>query len=175
MNICKFIYNISFFVNIKAKCADAQNGKRGEYVKKLAVCAALFAAGAVGYMLIELAWRGRTHILMGAAGGLCLNIICAVSKIPRLGLAAKSAFCSAYITAVELAFGVVFNIGMGLDIWDYSDRWGNFLGQICPEYSFYWFVLSLFLTSAAVKFGKTYDAAVKRRLEKQMKNLQSHG
>lgn len=38
--------------------------------------------------------------------------------------------------AGELCLGV-----FKVRLWDYSDRWGNFRGIICPTFSFYWTVL----------------------------------
>ncbi len=112
-------------------------------VKKLTVILTLFAIGGVGYMLIELLWRRRTHILMGAAGGLCFNLIYAVSRLKRCGIMLKSALSALMISTVELIFGVVCNLGLDMRIWDYSKAPGNILGQVCPEYSLYWFLLSL--------------------------------
>ena len=46
------------------------------------------------------------------------------------------------ITALELAFGVVLNRILGLNIWDYSDLPLNFLGQICLPFTAAWFLLA---------------------------------
>lgn len=46
------------------------------------------------------------------------------------------------VTALELVAGLVLNVWLGLGIWDYSSMPGNLLGQICPQYSFAWFLLS---------------------------------
>ncbi len=39
--------------------------------------------------------------------------------------------------------GLICNRMLGMGIWDYSDRWGNLWGQICPRFSFYWFLLCI--------------------------------
>ena len=46
------------------------------------------------------------------------------------------------ITLLEYIAGVIFIHGMKIKLWDYSDRWGNIGGIICPLFSFFWMVLS---------------------------------
>lgn len=55
----------------------------------------------------------------------------------------KCSFCAVAITAVELVFGIIFNIFLNMKVWDYSRMPFNFLGQICPFYSVLWGFLSL--------------------------------
>ena len=49
-------------------------------------CYFIFIAGALGYCLLEILWRGYTHPSMGIAGGLCLIGIYYISKLncPRV-------------------------------------------------------------------------------------------
>ena len=105
----------------------------------------LFFVGALGYGEIEVIYRGSTHWTMLLEGGICLLILrsldyCLPKRIPLLCRCAAGAGC---ITAVELTFGIVFNRLLQLSVWDYSNQWGNLWGQICPRYSFYWFLLCL--------------------------------
>lgn len=51
--------------------------------------------------------------------------------------------CALLVTAVELAAGVILNIWLGLDIWDYSHLPFNLWGQICPQFSAVWWFLCL--------------------------------
>lgn len=46
------------------------------------------------------------------------------------------------ITVVEYIAGLVFIKGMKIKLWDYSDRWGNIQGIICPLFTFFWMLLS---------------------------------
>ena len=48
-------------------------------------------------------------------------------------------FC---ITVVEYIAGLIFIKGMKIKLWDYSNCWGNISGIVCPQYSFYWIILS---------------------------------
>ena len=43
------------------------------------------------------------------------------------------------LTLIELVAGSIFIKGLHMKLWDYSDRWGNFKGLICPLFSFIWF------------------------------------
>ncbi len=105
-------------------------------------CLLKFLLGGVGYGLIELAWRGRTHISMVLTGGACLVAICAVNKKMRgKNIFLRAAVCAAAITAAEFAVGMLVNRLLHLSVWDYSGMPGNILGQICPLYSFLWFLL----------------------------------
>jgi len=45
------------------------------------------------------------------------------------------------MTLLELIAGLIFIKGMNIKLWDYSDRWGNFKGIICPLFSFFWAVI----------------------------------
>ena len=48
------------------------------------------------------------------------------------------------ITVTELIAGLVLNVWLGLNVWDYSELPFNFMGQICLQFSALWFVLSFF-------------------------------
>lgn len=45
------------------------------------------------------------------------------------------------VTAIEYIAGIIFIKGMGVKLWDYSDRWGNVDGLICPLYMVLWGIL----------------------------------
>lgn len=40
--------------------------------------------------------------------------------------------------------GLILNVWLGLNMWDYSNMPGNILGQICPQFTLLWFFLSAF-------------------------------
>ena len=44
------------------------------------------------------------------------------------------------LTLIELIAGLIFIKGLHMKLWDYSDRWGNFKGLICPLFSLIWFI-----------------------------------
>lgn len=47
------------------------------------------------------------------------------------------------LTLIELIGGLVFIKGCGIKIWDYSDRWGNFKGLICPLFTLIWAIIGI--------------------------------
>lgn len=46
------------------------------------------------------------------------------------------------MTLLELIGGLGFLYAGGLKLWDYSDRWGNYKGIICPLFSIIWTVIA---------------------------------
>ena len=48
------------------------------------------------------------------------------------------------ITIMEYIVGIIFIKGMKVKLWDYSKLKGNFQGIICPQFTFFWFLLSFF-------------------------------
>ncbi len=46
------------------------------------------------------------------------------------------------MTLIEYIAGLIFIKGMKIRLWDYTNRWGNIQGIICPLFSFFWLVVS---------------------------------
>ena len=122
---------------------------------------ALFVTGGVLYVLIELLWRQKSHISMFFAGGACLALIDKVCNhlICRKKTWVKCLAGSGIITLVEFITGVVVNLQLKLNVWDYSLARFNLLGQICPLYSFFW----CFLTLPAMHVAKRVSAFVQKK------------
>ena len=98
--------------------------------------------GGSGYVLVELLWRGRSHMSMFLLGGLCFWIIGRLNRRGEMPLAVQSCFGAIVVTGLELLTGLVVNIWLGLDVWDYSALPMNFLGQVCLYYFVLWIPLS---------------------------------
>ena len=104
--------------------------------------AVLFYLGGCAYMGLELLWRGRTHGSMFVAGGTCFLLIGHLNHVrPRLPLPLRCLAGAGIVTMVELAVGLLVN--RQFQVWDYRDRPGNFLGQICPLFTALWVPVSL--------------------------------
>lgn len=115
----------------------------------------IFLIGSCGYGLIEILWRGHTHWSMLCAGGMCLNIFSVISEKMKKANAFVKAFAGCIaVTVVELILGIVFNIFLKKNVWDYSKMPLNFLGQICALYSFFWLVLSFIFIPFAGRLNK---------------------
>lgn len=48
------------------------------------------------------------------------------------------------VTIIEYLAGIIFIKGMKVKLWDYSHLKGNIQGIICPQFTFFWFILSAF-------------------------------
>lgn len=100
--------------------------------------------GSVGYSLLEILWRGFTHWTMAATGGLCLALLYRLDqKHSREGLFLRCLKGATLITAVEFLVGCLVNRLLKWQVWDYSNSFGNLLGQVCPLYSLLWFFLCI--------------------------------
>lgn len=47
------------------------------------------------------------------------------------------------MTLIEYIAGLIFIKGFKIKLWDYSDRWGNVQGIICPLFSLCWLLVSV--------------------------------
>ena len=102
---------------------------------------AMFFLGGVGYVSLELVWRGWSHFSMFLAGGSCFLLLGRLDKLRRLPLWARGILGSVVITAVELATGLIFN--RSYQVWDYRNTSMNFMGQICLPFTLLWMPISL--------------------------------
>ena len=105
----------------------------------------LFLCGSAVYAIIEILWRGHTHWTMAAMGGTLFLLIGGLNNwLPwDMSLILQGVIGALMVTGAELVAGLILNIWLGLGIWDYSQMPGNFLGQICPQFSLAWLALSI--------------------------------
>ena len=112
-------------------------------LKKAKCNITIFGVGAIGYGLLEILWRGRTHWSMLLAGVLSFLGLAKISeRLKNCNLFIKAAAGCAVITTIEYVFGILFNVILKRKVWDYSKMPLNLGGQICALYSFFWLVLS---------------------------------
>ncbi|HIU26120.1 MAG TPA: hypothetical protein IAC50_06490 [Candidatus Copromorpha excrementigallinarum] len=110
----------------------------------------IFLMGAAGYSAVEYAFRGHTHWSMALTGGACLLIfLLFTEEAGRMPMVLKALTGAFIFTVVEFFVGILVNLIYKWDVWDYSHKPFNILGQVCPEYSFKWFVLCLALLGAS--------------------------
>ncbi len=98
-----------------------------------------FVLGAVGYPLLELLYRGRTHYSMAIAGGISVFMLCRIRQL-RCNFLTKVLLSGTAITTVELLCGLIWN--RRYTVWDYRRTPLNYRGQICLPYSLLWCGLS---------------------------------
>ncbi len=98
-----------------------------------------FLFGAIGYPLMELAYRRRTHPSMALAGGLAAVALGRIGKTDR-PLWQQALLGGLVITGIEYGMGMVFN--RSYRVWDYRRMPFNVQGQICLPFTLVWCGLS---------------------------------
>lgn len=113
-------------------------------LKQILKLCILALIGGITYVLIELAWRGYSHISMFILGAFCFVLLGGINEfLPwELGFVWQMLIGAGIVTILELIVGIVVNVWLGLEVWDYSNLPFNFMGQICLPFSFAWTLLS---------------------------------
>lgn len=104
----------------------------------------LLLVGGITYVGIEILWRGYSHWTMFLLGGLCF-ICCGLLNeiIPwEVALYKQMLIGAIIITLLEFITGVIVNIKLGWNVWDYSNLPLNVCGQICPIFFIAWYFIS---------------------------------
>ena len=131
-------------------------------MKKIIEYGIIGTVGGIAYMIIELLWKASTHWTMGIAGGISFIVMYLVhNKMPGVNILYRALLCGASVTAIEFVTGFIVNIKLGWDVWDYSARSFNILGQVCPTYMLIWIVLSI----PASEICKILKCIIGRHLE----------
>ena len=106
-----------------------------------------FLCGAVIYPVIELLWRGHSHWSLALAGGACTVLLLFLNGLfPALARPVRALIGGGLICTVEFLFGAVFNLLLGLAIWDYSGLSFHIMGQVSLRYFLLWCGFSYLLT-----------------------------
>ena len=112
---------------------------------------AVFLLGAGAYGTMEVLFRGYTHWTMLITGGACvLTMYYMQDWILNLAVVLGALAGALVITFYEFFVGVLVNLKLGWQVWDYSALPGNILGQICPAFTAIWFCVC-FLFFGAVR------------------------
>jgi len=105
------------------------------------------------YFIVEGLWRigsngGWANVTMIPVGGLCGVLIGMMNENPKFArkkMWVQALYGMAVLVVVEFAGGYVMNIVLGMNIWDYSGRPFNFMGQICLPYALLWYLFTPFI------------------------------
>ena len=105
----------------------------------------LFLVGGAIYCVIELLYREYTHPSMYILGGLCFIVCGLFNEIFEWDtpLLIQMLLSSIAITDLEFITGIIVNLILHLNVWDYSNLPFNLLGRICLPFCIIWFFLSL--------------------------------
>lgn len=114
------------------------------YITKTGHVLLVFFFGAFIYGFLEILWRGYTHPSMLVLGGICFSLIFILEEqISHINIFSRCLLYALIISALEFVFGIVLNMWLRLNVWDYSDIPLNLLGQICLPFTALWYLLSL--------------------------------
>lgn len=113
----------------------------------------IFGLGAFIYGAIEVIVRGYTHWTMALTGGAVMALFMLINRSRDVNILLRCLLGALVITSLEFAVGAVVNLGLGWDVWDYSEKPFNIMGQVCPLFTLGWFALSLpgFMLCTAVE------------------------
>ena len=100
----------------------------------------LFWFGGTFYITLETIWRGYSHWTMGILAGIVFILIGLLNEVYNwhTDLLLQIAIGTLIATISEFVAGCILNLWLKWNIWDYSDMWGNVLGQICPLFIMIW-------------------------------------
>ena len=103
------------------------------------------------YFLVEIFWRmphGESpHPVMLGIGGVCGACVGGINQkhqFRNMPIVLQALFGTVITLLFEYAFGLFINLYMGLNVWDYSNLYGNVLGQICIPFGVAWFFIMPF-------------------------------
>lgn len=104
----------------------------------------LFLIGGAIYVLLEIMYRGYSHWSMYILGGICFLLIGYINKfLPwKTPVILQMTIGCGIITILEFVTGIIVNILLKWNVWDYSNLKYNFLGQISIASSICWFFIS---------------------------------
>ncbi|WP_029502917.1 putative ABC transporter permease [Lachnoclostridium phytofermentans] len=105
----------------------------------------LFLLGGLIYICIELLYRGDTHWSMAIVGGFAFVCCGLINELLswQTPLWKQSFIGGGVITVLEFISGIILNIILKWDVWDYTNYKINLLGQICLPFSILWCVIAI--------------------------------
>lgn len=105
----------------------------------------LFLTGGAIYYLIEIIYRGYSHWSMFLLGGLCFILLGLLNEFEEweTPMWKQCVLGAGIITTLEFFVGVLVNLVLKLNVWDYSLMPFNILGQVCLPFTAIWIFLSL--------------------------------
>lgn len=113
--------------------------------KKMLKYLILLLIGGFVYYAFELVLRGWSHWTMFLLGGICFILIGEYNEHVEWDtpLIKQGVVGACIVTALEFVVGMIVNVYLNWNIWDYSDIPLNFMGQICLPFSIVWIAVSI--------------------------------
>ncbi|GKX66207.1 putative ABC transporter permease [Inconstantimicrobium mannanitabidum] len=117
----------------------------GSIYMNVEIIARIVGKQLVGYKGIKpLSLMGYTSLWMFAVGGICGVLIGSLNDHPRFydkKIWQQILIGGTTITLAELFSGILLNLILGLNIWDYSKDSFNFMGQIELKNCLLWYLM----------------------------------
>jgi len=111
------------------------------YGKQLIKYLSLFFIMGMIYFTLEGVWRSNANIIMLLIGGICSVLIGLLNEYPqyyKLKIYQQTLIGTFIVLIVEFVSGMFFNVFLEMNLWNYSDTWGNLYRQICIPYALLW-------------------------------------
>ena len=114
-------------------------------MKKFSKYLFLFHFGGGTYTTVELLYRNETYIQMYILGGICFLVCGALNEFYKweMPLVAQVLIGDFIVTLLEFITGMICNVWLGMNLWDYSDLPYNLFGQVTPQFALLWIPLVL--------------------------------
>lgn len=121
-----------------------------KFIKSIIKYVILFVFGGMTYFFIEICYRGYSHWTMCLLGGLCFVSVGLINNILpwSMPLEIQCIIGGLLITVLEFITGLIVNIWLNWNVWDYSNLPFNISGQVCLYFSAAWSILSLLIILA---------------------------
>lgn len=118
--------------------------------------------GGFSYFTLELIYNGDSHWICFVFGSICFEIVGKI-RLLNLNILLKCLLCGLFITVFEFFMGVIFNLILNWNIWNYSMFFLNISGQICLYFSLIWILLSF----PAIKLHQVLSQAISKTQERK--------
>lgn len=105
----------------------------------------LLIIGGALYFIIEVLYRGYSHLSMFLLGGICFVVIGLINEVFDYKMSLlkfQMPIAAIVVTVLEFITGLIVNKWLGLNVWDYSNTPFNVMGQICLPFTIVWYLLS---------------------------------
>jgi uncharacterized membrane protein len=115
-------------------------------------------SGAVIGFLVEFSYRSlkKKRVVFPSIYSLIMYIITALlvylTYLAQINFFIKTVLMIIITTGLEFLVGYYLKTYKKFVLWDYSDRWFNYQGIICPQFSLYWLLISLFYYFIVIPF-----------------------
>lgn len=98
--------------------------------------------GIIYYLIEEVVRLGESKPIMILISGICVISIGLINEFPKyysLPIWKMSIIGTILILTIEYVSGMIFNVWLNMNVWNYSGIWGNINGQICIPFALIWF------------------------------------